>query len=497
MTLPATPPAPPVVRDDAAGADPLALARALQDGLYRTPSAGHAGYERYRSLREGNAPDLSPSAQLELVRIGQHLAYATGDLTAATRYRAAAEILENAHTEPVPARLRADGVLLDGLTDSDTIDVAIGFERLRAALGSDLVGHATPALVTEARGFAALVLVLVGDLPQGDRMLQATQLEIDAHGLGGAARAAADVTLMLRTGATVGARRAHFARARDDAAAHSLGTAYRSHFHYATMLTSYISGQIELATASYGEILQEARWARYEHRLQAMSHLSYALLLAARGQFGTAQAELAAALERHRAPTPAMLVVHGLIALRLDLAAGRTARSLGETSPTGPLWPERVQQTLPRFVPAVLLTRGAALWRDGMQSAGAELFARATRQSSLHDEFLALAGAETEEYRSWLAGLDPEDLPDDVATELRDALLARPILVSHSLPVLTGQQTRILGRLAMGQSTASIAKELGITQNTLKSHLRLLYRRLGVSSRKQAVILAEEYGLLH
>ena len=41
-----------------------------------------------------------------------------------------------------------------------------------------------------------------------------------------------------------------------------------------------------------------------------------------------------------------------------------------------------------------------------------------------------------------------------------------------------------------------MARELGVSPNTLKSHLRGLYRKLGVTSRDEAVTVAREVGLL-
>lgn len=41
-----------------------------------------------------------------------------------------------------------------------------------------------------------------------------------------------------------------------------------------------------------------------------------------------------------------------------------------------------------------------------------------------------------------------------------------------------------------------IARELGVSPNTLKTHLRGLYRKLDVTSREEAVIVARELGIL-
>ena len=112
---------------------------------------------------------------------------------------------------------------------------------------------------------------------------------------------------------------------------------------------------------------------------------------------------------------------------------------------------------------------------------------------------MALLAAETLEYREWLESFDPSEpdrLPAGLTPRLREAILARPLLVQHTLDPLTPQQTRILRLLAQDRAAASIAAELHISANTLKTHLRQLYQRLGVRSREQAVLHAEIYGLL-
>jgi len=60
----------------------------------------------------------------------------------------------------------------------------------------------------------------------------------------------------------------------------------------------------------------------------------------------------------------------------------------------------------------------------------------------------------------------------------------------------TPAERRVLERLAGDESLAEIADALFLSRNTVKSHVRRLYRRLGATSRAAAVEVAREAGLL-
>ncbi|HET9732094.1 MAG TPA: PAS domain-containing protein [Acidimicrobiales bacterium] len=57
-----------------------------------------------------------------------------------------------------------------------------------------------------------------------------------------------------------------------------------------------------------------------------------------------------------------------------------------------------------------------------------------------------------------------------------------------SLQDLTGRQWEIIGRLARGESIATMATSMGLTQGTVRNHLSAVFRKLGV--RSQAGLLA-------
>ena len=61
---------------------------------------------------------------------------------------------------------------------------------------------------------------------------------------------------------------------------------------------------------------------------------------------------------------------------------------------------------------------------------------------------------------------------------------------------LTSRQQEILPLLAEGMPNKQIAVTLGVTEGTIKQHLKDLFRRLGASNRTQAIKEARRLGLL-
>ena len=96
--------------------------------------------------------------------------------------------------------------------------------------------------------------------------------------------------------------------------------------------------------------------------------------------------------------------------------------------------------------------------------------------------------------------------PVDLAAVLRSALSGRPFEVwgeaapqgvgSTGAESLSERESVVLEAVARGLSNREIGRELWISEQTVKFHLRNLYRKLGVSSRTEAARYAYRSGLV-
>jgi two-component system, NarL family, nitrate/nitrite response regulator NarL len=61
---------------------------------------------------------------------------------------------------------------------------------------------------------------------------------------------------------------------------------------------------------------------------------------------------------------------------------------------------------------------------------------------------------------------------------------------------LTPREREVLTRLARGESTAALAKAMGVTRSTARSHVQSVLSKLGVHSQREAVIEAARHGVV-
>ena len=69
--------------------------------------------------------------------------------------------------------------------------------------------------------------------------------------------------------------------------------------------------------------------------------------------------------------------------------------------------------------------------------------------------------------------------------------------MAHNNRPLTKRELEIVRVFATGATGYEIAKQLCISENTVKTHSQNIYRKLHVSSRLQCVMLAMREGWIH
>jgi DNA-binding NarL/FixJ family response regulator len=176
--------------------------------------------------------------------------------------------------------------------------------------------------------------------------------------------------------------------------------------------------------------------------------------------------------------------------------------------------------TLEELRPDVLVTELVA--RSGGLDAGA--YIRSARECSPETKIVVLAAAADREtvHDMLLAGADAYVIktarPEDLLAAVRQTfdgsvflapaeLLRRPKPVPTSLEVepeakeaalgtLTRRETEILRLMAEGLTNVQLARQLWLSEQTVKFHLSNIYRKLGVANRTEASRWAQVNGFL-
>jgi LuxR family maltose regulon positive regulatory protein len=139
-----------------------------------------------------------------------------------------------------------------------------------------------------------------------------------------------------------------------------------------------------------------------------------------------------------------------------------------------------------------LLARAVELSRRGVGPA-ATAFALAELAANRRPYDRSAARELLREAGELIAGCDDPGLAAErVATEQRRTLAARP----RSGEKLSERELEVLRLLATDKSQREIGGELYVSLNTVKSHVKSLFRKLDASSREQAVERARERALL-
>ncbi len=95
-----------------------------------------------------------------------------------------------------------------------------------------------------------------------------------------------------------------------------------------------------------------------------------------------------------------------------------------------------------------------------------------------------------------IAGEKPTVYLEDLASLITSRLKARGKSVAGLTAALTKRELEILRHLETGKPISAIAETLHVSQNTMKTHLKNVYRKIGASGRDEAVSKAKNLYIL-
>lgn len=151
-------------------------------------------------------------------------------------------------------------------------------------------------------------------------------------------------------------------------------------------------------------------------------------------------------------------------------------------------WSAR-EQTSPRTTMQALLVRATTDLRMGRTEGARDAVARALALTTSTGTTLPWSTIPAE---------DAEQVVALVPSWARATVTALPLQFRENLtiPVLSTREQVVLAKLQSGAPIAQIARSLVVSPNTVKTQVRSVYRKLGVSTRREAIRAAHEWGIL-
>ncbi|MBT2208768.1 response regulator transcription factor [Actinomadura sp. NEAU-AAG7] len=117
-------------------------------------------------------------------------------------------------------------------------------------------------------------------------------------------------------------------------------------------------------------------------------------------------------------------------------------------------------------------------------------------RAGVHGYLTKDAGSEEIRHAVRLVAAGGTAFGEPIAVLLRDWLKADAGASARThFPTLTGRETQVLDLLAGGREYAQIARELGISEKTVRNHLSNLFVKLEVNNRAQAILVARRAGM--
>lgn len=129
--------------------------------------------------------------------------------------------------------------------------------------------------------------------------------------------------------------------------------------------------------------------------------------------------------------------------------------------------------------------KNAALVRTAIDSGAVGFIPKESSPAVLQQALHTIAGGGISLPAALLASTAPPQLPPE----------GKPRSIAAAFPALTERQAEVMAAMLRGLPNKLIARHLGISDATVKTHLSAIFRELGVQSRTEAVYVAARQGV--
>ncbi|MFC4828781.1 LuxR C-terminal-related transcriptional regulator [Agromyces aurantiacus] len=407
-----------------------------------------------------------------------------GRFTASLDQLARAEALLSASTVPLPGRAELEACISLEAGLSLLLAGRLADAR-RALLRALYVAEARtpPAVLSEAGGGIALIDLRLGSLRSADMhvdaALRAASEADPSHGLGTALARLAEAALAIERDELDGLERRLRALAADTA-----GT------EYAPLALAELAAMREDGD-EVDDLLQELQLVVSEWEapnLAAMLHDDQRIAtLVQRREAVAARAEIA-----RLAPDPAHSQCPAAWSARVAIDAGESTHAIDLTARCLAMGDAHA----PRTTTLALLVTAAAHADLGDASTAEDLFDHAVTLAATGGSIRPFGVLRRHELAMLLERRRARHRPDP-ADRLISAVEARyPTADAPRPETLSARERVVLSRLIEGDTHQRIAFDLSVSPNTVKTQVRSIYRKLGVTTRDGAVQRARHLGLI-
>ena len=253
---------------------------------------------------------------------------------------------------------------------------------------------------------------------------------------------------------------------------------------YVALLQAHIRLLQGRANEALDQLTEDMRRMEVDQRMTPFERITLdkvsALLSLAAGRIGQTRVKLAGEADA---------ALNTVVGAAMELSSGRPEEALAR------LAARQRELTTPRSAGPQRVVVAAALLRTGDRAGAlnaAEQLIALMAQHEVRSHLIYVTHRDLVAIRDLLADERPDLVP--VLGDVEQ--VPRVLRSSDDVGLLTKRENVVLQELSRTGSTSELAERLGVSSNTVKTQLRSIYRKLGATSRSDALAVAVREGLL-